>query len=523
MTVQLTGAPLLPADVEAVARSNTPVAFSDEARRRVTATRRALEATLDAGAVIYGVNTGFGSLSRARVAPGETGDLQRNLLRSHAAGVGDPLPGEVVRGMLLLLAASLARGASGVRPEVIDAVLGLLNAGVTPIVPETGSVGASGDLAPLAHAGLVLIGEGEAELDGQRMSGGDALAKTGLRPIELSAKEGLAIINGTHLMAARFALLWEELRRLMPAAAVAAAMSVDACRGTDSYLDARVYQLRGQPGPARVAALLDGLIAGSEIVASHRADDPRVQDPYSLRCAPIVLGSAVDACVHAGSALQGELGAVTDNPLVFTGDDASGDAACEVVSAGNFHGMPVALPMDTVALALAHTAGISERRVYFMLAAVDPESHLNPYLSPQPGLHSGYMIAQYTAAAACNELVGLAAPASAINIATSAGMEDYNSFGPRAAAKATRSLGLARSVVAIELLCAAQAFEAHRPHRSGEALERAHAVIRSVVPPLDADRPPARDIAAIERLIASGDIAGVIPAGFRADDPWRVI
>ncbi|MAY75136.1 MAG: histidine ammonia-lyase [Phycisphaerae bacterium] len=498
----LTTAPLTPTDVHAVAHG-APVALTDQARAAIEASRAALETAADDNEPHYGVNTGFGSFSRQRITQSKLRDLQRNLVRSHASGLGDPLPDDVVRATMLLLAASLSRGHSGVRVVVVERLIDMLNAGVTPSVPEVGSVGASGDLAPLAHIALVLIGEGEARVNGKTIPGAEAMRAAGLEPVELEAKEGLALINGTHLMAARFALLWMRFERLFPAACLAAAMSLDACRGTDASLDPRVYVARNQPGPAAIAARLRELLIGSEIVPSHaNADDPRVQDPYSIRCAPIVLGAALDMATHCRRSLEAELGAVTDNPLVFGGDGTGRPA--QIISAGNFHGMPVAIPLDVMAICLSHVAGISERRTYHMISAFDPDAGLRPYLSPEPGLHSGYMIPQYAAAACCNELVGLAAPASVSNIPTSAGMEDYNSFGPRSAAKADRALSLATSVIAIELLCAAQAIEAHRPLRSGHRIETAHATIRAVVPALQADRPPAPDIKAIERLITDG-------------------
>jgi histidine ammonia-lyase len=404
--------------------------------------------------------------------------------------------------MLLCLAASLARAASGVRPETIHAITALLNAGVTPVVPESGSVGASGDLAPLAHAVLVLMGEGEAfDPAGRRTPAAQALRAAGLAPITLEAKEGLALINGTHLMAARLTLLCHDLERLLAAALTACAMSIDACRATDASLDSRVYALRGQPGPARVAAELRALLAGSQIVRSHAQNDPRVQDVYSIRCAPIVLGAALDALAYVRARLDDELGAVTDNPLVFP---TAHDGTAHIVSAGNFHGMPCALPLDVAAISIAHLAGIAERRVYHMLSVFDPQTLLRPFLSPKPGLHSGFMIVQYAAAALCNEIVGLANPASPVNISTCAGMEDYNSFGPRAAAKAARALDCARGVIAIELLCAAQAIDTHRPLRTGTRLEAAHAAIRAHVPTLSEDRPPSPDIETIARMIEMG-------------------
>jgi histidine ammonia-lyase len=504
--VVLDGGPLSVPAVVAVARGSVQVRIGTAALARLSGSRRRLEQALERSEPLYGVNTGFGSLSRQRIAGDELAEVQHNLLRSHAAGVGDRLPAEVVRAMLLLLTASLCRGYSGARLVVAEAIVALLNSGVTPVVPETGSVGASGDLAPLSHATLALLGEGEAELDGVRMSGAEALARSGLKPITLEAKEGLALINGTHLMAARAALLLYDIDHLLDACVTACAMSIDACRASHAFLDPRIHEVRGQRGQIRVAAALRELLAGSEIRDSHRTDDPRVQDPYSLRCAPQVLGAALDAVEYVHDTVALELGAVTDNPLVFTG---SGEEQADVLSGGNFHGMPLAIALDTLAIAIAHVAGISERRTYLMLAAQDPEAHLTAYLSPQPGLHSGYMIAQYTAAACCNEIIQLAGPASVANIPTSAGMEDYNSFGPASARKARRSLGLAESVVSIELMCATQALEAHAPLRSGAGVERARAEIRRVVAPLLADRSPSPDIEAVASLVRQGVFTSV--------------
>jgi histidine ammonia-lyase len=491
-------------DVERVARGGARVALAPAARARLAASRGALEDALAAGEIIYGVNTGFGSLARARVDGDKLLEVQRNLVLSHAAGVGEPLPDDVVRAMLLALAASLARGLSGVRPVVAERIVALLDAGIVPVVPSVGSVGASGDLAPLAHAALVLIGEGEARVSGRTLPGAEALAAAGLAPLALEAKEGLALINGTHLMAGAAALLCADVERVFAAALCAAALSIDACRGTDAFLDERVHAARGQPGPTEVAARLAALIAGSEIVPSHLHGDPRVQDPYSLRCAPQVLGAALDAIRFARRTVEIELGAVTDNPLVFARDPAH---ARQFVSAGNFHGMPLAIAADTLAIALAHVSGIAERRVYYILAASDAENHLHPHLSPVPGLHSGLMIAQYVAAACCNEIVGLAAPASVANIPTSAGMEDYNSFGAYAVQKARRILDRVTDVVAIELLCAAEALEYQRPLRSGAGVERAFATVREVVSRRTADRPPAPDVAALAALIRQGRFA----------------
>lgn len=505
-SLMLDGAPLSIEHVCDVARRSRPVEVSAAAVQVMLRSRAVIESALTDGEAHYGINTGFGSLSQKRIDPKDLRDLQRNLVRSHAAGVGDPLPEDGVRAMMLILAGSFCRGLSGVRPDLARLITGMLNAGVTPVVPSIGSVGASGDLAPLAHIGLVLIGEGHARVKGgSPLDGSQALAKAGLTPITLEAKEGLALINGTHLMAAQGSLLCADSAELFSAALAAGAMSLDACRATDTFLDPRVHDARGQPGQMWVAAQLRSLHRGSQIVLSHQENDPRVQDPYSLRCMPQVLGAARDALGYVKQVVEAELGAVTDNPLVFPGDNAA------IISAGNFHGMPLAIALDMLAIALAHVAGIAERRVFWMLSAFDAEAHLRPYLSPNPGVSSGFMIAQYTAAACCNEVIGLCMPASVSNISTSAGIEDYNSFGPRSAAKARRALELTRLVVAIELLCAAEGIEYQRPLRSGDGVEAAHAAVRRVVPPLTQDRPLTADIEAIAGLIAARGLGASRP------------
>jgi histidine ammonia-lyase len=501
----LDGEPLGVNDVERVARGGARVELGQRGRERLLASREVLHAAMAEAEPLYGVNTGFGSLANVRISADDLRDVQQNLILSHASGVGDPLAVDTVRAMLLLLAASLTRGLSGVRPVVVERLLALLDADITPVVPERGSVGASGDLAPLAHAALVLLGDGEAWHQGGRIHGRDALGRLGVGPLVLEAKEGLALINGTHLMAALAALALADADRVFSAALCAAAMSADACRGTDAYLDERVHTARGQTGQSEVAARLRALLAGSEIVPSHLHDDPRVQDPYSLRCAPQVLGASLDALGYCRSIVERELGAATDNPLVFDAD-ATGER--KVVAAGNFHGMPLALALDTFNIAMTHVAGIAERRVYYLLAASSAENRLNPQLSPVPGLHSGLMIAQYVAAACCNELIGLATPASVANLSTSAGMEDYNSFGAHAALKARRVVERVSDVVAIELLCAAEALEYQRPLRSGAGTEAAFAAVREVVPKRTRDRPPAPDIRAIANLIAAGRFSG---------------
>ena len=488
-----------------MARGGARVELGAEGRERLARSRAALTLAMVDAEPLYGVNTGFGSLAKVRIEPEDLRGVQQNLILSHASGVGEPLPIDVVRAMMLLTVASLTRGLSGVRPVVVERLISLLNAGVTPVVPERGSVGASGDLAPLAHAALVLLGEGEAWHNGGRISGRDALGRAGLAPLTLEAKEGLALINGTHLMAALGALAHCDAERVFSAALCAAAMSADACRGTDAYLDERVHLARCQPGQIEVAQRLRALLEGSQIVPSHLHDDPRVQDPYSLRCAPQVLGASLDTLRFSRDVVERELGAVTDNPLVF---DSDGAAQRQVVAAGNFHGMPLALALDTFNVALTHVAGIAERRVYYLLAASSAENRLNPQLSPSPGLHSGLMIPQYVAAACCNELIGLCTPASVSNLSTSAGMEDYNSFGAHAALKARRVVERVCDVVAIELLCAAEALEYQRPLRSGLGIEAAFAAVREVVPKRTRDRPPAPDIRAIIGLIFAGRFSG---------------
>jgi len=488
---------LTPAMVVSVARNGAQVNLSEASQSQITQCRAGLDSVLNDGLPHYGINTGFGSLANKSIEHDDLENLQRNLIRSHAAGIGDPLESEVVRGMMFVLACSLSRAKSGVRVEVITQILGMLNAGITPVVPELGSVGASGDLAPLAHIAEVMIGEGHAILNNSIKPGIEALSLVNLQPLTLQAKEGLALINGTHLMTARFALIEQDLVQLVDAALIANAMSIDAARASHGYLDQRVYVARNQPGAAEVASTMRALLAGSTIVTSHAENDPRVQDPYSFRCAPLVLGSVLDSFRSCQASLNFELGAVTDNPLIFETESDVPD----IVSAGCFHGMPVAIPLDTLAIGIAHLAGIAERRMYHILSVFDPESNLRAFMSPKPGVMSGFMIVQYAAASVCNELVGLANPASVVNLSTCAGMEDYNSFGPRSAAKAARAVKLARSVIAAELLCSAEGIEAHRPHRSGDRVEAAIEIIRSVVPSLTEDRSPAPDIAAIEHLI----------------------
>lgn len=504
-TVLLDGSPLTPAQVAAVARQNASVALAPRTRERVAAARAALEAKAKSDKPLYGINTGFGSLSHVRVAGADLTELQANLVRSHSSGVGDPLPEEVVRGMLLILAASLSRGHSGVRPELIELIVGMLNTGVTPVVPSRGSVGASGDLAPLAHAALVMIGEGHAYHGGKMLPGIQALTVAGLRPLELQSKEGLALINGTHMMCSVAALAVHDSQALLATAIRATALSIDACRATDSFLDARIHVARNQPGQQRVAAAVLQQISGSTILQAHAENDPRVQDPYSLRCSPQVLGAAADMLVNVRRTVEAELGGVTDNPLLFTTAGST-----DILSGGNFHGMPLALAMDAAKIALTHIAGISERRVFWILAAADAQNPVRAYLSPQPGLHSGYMIAQYAAAACCNELQTLAHPASVGNVSTSAGIEDYNSMGATSANHLRIAMDRALEVIAIELLVMCEGLEYQRPHRSGRGVEDLFASVRKAIPKLERDRPPSPDIALLARMIRERMFVGDI-------------
>jgi histidine ammonia-lyase len=478
-----------------VARAGRVAALGAQARVWVASARAVLEQVAAGEKAVYGVNTGFGSLSRHRIDQADLEAIQRNIVRSHAAGIGPPLDKEVVRAMQLVLAASLARGASGVQERTLDTLLALLNAGITPVVPEVGSVGASGDLAPLAHAALVLIGEGEAIVDGVRMSGAAAIEAAGIKPATLGAKEGLALLNGTHLMAGTCALAASDCRGLIGAAVGAAAMAIDACRASVAPLDDRIHVLRNQRGQRDVAAVMSSLLDASTIVPDHADDDPRVQDPYSLRATPQVLGAVLDALRVNWQVVQQELGAVTDNPLIV--DDT-------LVSGANFHGMGLAMTADATIVALTHLAGISERRMYWILSGHDCVNHVPASLSPSPGLHSGWMIVQYTAAACCNELQALSHPASVGNVPTSAGIEDYNSMGATSARRLRRAVDLARSVVAMELLIMAEGLEHQRPLRSGEGVEAMYAAIREHVGPLTEDRSPAPDIACITALIHDG-------------------
>ena len=496
-TVTIQGQALSVAEVLAVARQAAPVVLGAESLARIQAARCLIDRMADENQKVYGVTTGFGHLSRVRIPHEQLSDLQHNLLRSHAAGVGEPLSEEVVRGMMLLLAASLARGNSGVRPEVVQLLLGMLNERIYPVVPSRGSVGASGDLAPLAHLGLVLIGEGQTFMRGERVTGGSALAQAGLTPLRLQAKEGLALINGTHLMESIAVLALADAQVLLRAAEVACAMSIEGLMGSHVPLDARIHERRGQVGQIAAAAHLRGLVKRSAINASHQ-NCSRVQDPYSMRCAPQVFGAVRDALEYCAGVFERELGAVTDNPLIFPEDG-------EALSGGNFHGQPLALALDTMGMAITQLASFSERRTYNLMGPHDWDENGAPlFLAPDPGLNSGFMIVQYVAAALVNEIKVLAHPASIDSIPTSAGMEDFNSMGATSALKMLRILEQARQVVAIELLSAAQMLDFRLPLTPGAGVQRAFELVRARVPKLEQDRVMSPDIETLAQAILGG-------------------
>jgi histidine ammonia-lyase len=462
------------------------VGLSPSAFARVDASRELIESILEKEVAIYGVNTGFGKLSDVRIPGDHLSELQVNLLRSHACGLGKPLSEAEVRAMLLLRANVLAKGFSGVRRAVIEMLANLLNREIHPVVPEKGSVGASGDLAPLAHLALVLIGEGEALYHGERMSGGEALRRAELSPLRLEAKEGLALLNGTQGMTAVASLALYDAQRLVRMADVAGAMSLEALRGTPSAFDPRIQEARPHRGQSAAARHLMELLERSEIRESHRTNDSRIQDAYCLRCMPQVHGAVRDALDHAMSIVEIETGSATDNPLVFA-------ASNEVLSGGNFHGAPLSYAFDYAAIALTDLASICERRIDRLINP-DINEGLPPFLSSQAGLSSGYMIAHVAAAALLNECKVLAHPASVDSVPTSGGKEDHVSMGMNAALKMRQIVENAEQILAIELLCAAQGLDYRKPLKPGKQIEQVLAGIRKIVPPLEADRPPATDI-----------------------------
>ncbi len=496
MTIQINGNDLTFEQLYDVVFSGAEVSLDSRARAGMEASRAAVERLLASGATAYGVNTGFGELSDVRISADQIRRLQFNLVRSHACGVGAPLEEAEVRAMILLRANPLAKGLSGVRPLVVDVLCAMLNRRVHPVVPSQGSVGASGDLAPLAHLALVVIGEGEAMLGGKKLPGAEALERAGIAPLALEAKEGLSLLNGTQGMLALLALALREAQVLADTADVAAALSLDALRGSPAAFDERIAKARPYPGHATSARNLLRLNRGSQIRESHRSAerDPRVQDAYSLRCAPQVHGAVRDAIAHAREVAEVELNSATDNPLVFV---AEGRDA--VLSGGNFHGQPLAMAADQLAVALATLGGISERRIEHM---TNPNTSLLPaFLTADPGLNSGFMLAQVTAAALASETKALTTPHSVDSIPTSGDQEDYVSMGMSAARRLRPMLDNLRNILAIELLAACQGIDLLAPMRTGTEAQKAYELVRSVSPQVEHDRPLADDITAVARLI----------------------
>src|SRR5512143_2724906 len=518
--IRLTGADLTIAAVEAVARHGAPVVLDPSARERMQEARDVIEALVNAGAVVYGVTTGFGDLANVSIRPEDAVRLQENLLMSHAAGVGPAFPREIVRAMLLLRANTLALGHSGCRPALVERLLTFLDVGIHPVVPEQGSLGASGDLAPLAHLALPLIGRGQVEFRGAVVPAMIALREVGLDPLVLQAKEGIALLNGTQMMGAIGALLLADADRLTRTASVVAAMSVEALLGTDVAFAAAYQLARPHPGQIAVAAELRHLLRDSGLQRRHHGLAHKVQDPYSLRCVPQVHGAVRDALDHLRRVLDIELNSATDNPLVFPGGGGVDPGALAtgggvVISGGNFHGEPIALALDFAKLALAELGAISERRTALLL---DP--HLNgglpAFLTPDPGRNSGLMIVQYTAAALASENKVLAHPSSADSIPTSANQEDHVSMGAGAARHARTVLAHVEQILAIEVLAAAQALELRRASmgegapQPGAGVADALALVREAVPPLVVDREPGPDMAAALRVVRSGALSALV-------------
>ncbi len=502
-TLVLDGQPLTLADIESVSLRAWPVEIAPAAETRMAASRALIEQIVATGQTVYGVNTGFGKLADVRISNENLAQLQTNLVRSHAGGVGQPLSDAEARAMLLLRANVIAKGFSGTRADVVKLLVDMLNAGVHPVIPEKGSVGASGDLAPLAHLALVVIGEGEAFYKGERIAGGEALMRAGLKPIQLAAKEGLALLNGTQAMVAVGGLAVARAQRLARLADVTGAMSLDALLGTPVAFDPRIQQARPHAGQIASAAHLTALMHGSEIRESHREHCSRVQDAYCLRCMPQVHGAVRGALEHIASVLETEAGSATDNPLVFPDRSSETPVQGVVISGGNFHGAPLSYALDYAAIVLTDLAGITERRIDRLLNP-DINEGLPAFLSPDPGLSSGFMMAQIVAAALINECQVLAHPSSTGSIPTDGGKEDHVSMGMTGALKLRQIVENVERVVAIELMCAAQAVEFRRPLRSRPQLEAVHDAVRGMVPRLEQDRVLSGDIAALAGAVRQG-------------------
>jgi len=512
--VTLDGESLNMSQVSLVARAwphpdMVSVELDPQAVERVRACRQAVERLVDGKEIVYGITTGFGAFKDRFITADQTAELQHNLLMSHAVGVGEPLPESVVRAVMLIRANALARGYSGIRVETLQALLDLVNRGVHPVIPSQGSVGASGDLAPLAHMALVLIGLGEALYRGERMSAAEALRLSGLQPVTLEAKEGVALLNGTSVMTAIGSLAAERAWQLLHTADVAAALSLEALNGTTRAFDPRLHALRPHPGQVACAAHMRRLLEGSEFVRDEHSRN--VQDAYTLRCIPQVHGAVQDAVAHARAVLQVELNAVTDNPLIFA--EAESDVA---ISGGNFHGEPVALVMDYLGLAITDLGNMAERRITRLLDAATNGGVLPPFLTEQGGLNSGFMMLQYTAAALASENKVLAHPASADSIPTSANAEDHVSMGTIAARKAAQIVEHVETIVALELLCAAQGIDFRRSGqpslRLGAGTDAAYETIRSHVPFIARDEVMYPHIAAVKRLVEEGRLCESHPS-----------
>lgn len=495
--MDLAGQSLSLDQIARVAIRGEKVRVSPAAHERIRASRAVIEKIVLGDAVVYGVNTGFGRLADVHIARDELRQLQLNLVRSHACGIGNPLSESEVRAMMLLRANVLTLAFSGIRLEVIELLCEMLNCAIHPVVPEKGSVGASGDLAPLAHLSLGLIGEGEVIYCGERVAAADALRSAGLEAVQLEAKEGLALLNGTQAMHGAGALALLRAQRLASVADLAGAMSLEALKGTPAAFDRRLQDARPHAGQALVAKHLRDLLRDSQIRESHRRNDRRVQDAYSLRCMPQVHGAARDAFRHCEEILAVESRSATDNPLVFADSD-------EVISGGNFHGAPLALAFDYAAIALTDLMSISERRTDRL---VNPDSNegLPPFLSPHPGTHSGFMILHVAAVSLLNEAKVLAHPASIDNLPTSGGREDHVSMGMTAALKLRAMVENAERLFAIELLAAAEALEFRRPLKSGAGVERAYATVRAISPVVTEDRAMSRDIEQVAAAIRMGE------------------
>jgi histidine ammonia-lyase len=505
MSIGLTGNDLTFSQLYAVALEREEVSLAADAIGRMKASRAVVDKLLAEGETAYGINTGFGKLASVRISPEQVRQLQINLVRSHSCGVGQPLSEAETRAMMLLRANALAKGLSGVRPIVVETLCSMLNSGVHPVIPSQGSVGASGDLAPLAHLAQVVIGEGEALYHHEKIGGGEALKRTGIAPVALEAKEGLSLLNGTQGMLALLSLALREAEMLADTADVAAALSLDALRGSPGAFDARIMHARVYSGAATTARNLAHLNEGSQIRESHRSPDAdkRVQDAYSLRCTPQVHGAVRDSLLQAKEMALVELNSATDNPLVFVKENGG-----DIISGGNFHGQPLAMAADQVAIAVATLSGISERRVEQMTNPLT--SMLPAFLTPDPGLNSGFMIAQVTAAALTSENRALATPHSVDSISTSGNQEDYVSMGMSGARRLNRMLDNLRNILAIELLCACQGIDLLAPLQTGTMAKIAQVAVRGVSAKVTADRPLAPDINAVGNLIATGVISKIL-------------